>query len=231
MGHRTSSTDLHGTIPYSFRGHAPTIPRQRGRGRCASRSASAPQKEQSMATCPLTTTELDDVLVTLNRLCPDSPPWRSAATPASERGVILCGPAGLRVLIETAWNAPDRLRISGLFPASPVGDFYPPRARHRHPAPAPADIPAAPPGGPGAGARPSRRRGPAGGDRRPARPGPWLYGAAHAGPGLHCRHKRRDVNRLGAGYGDTGGRCHPDPPWCVSANGRCPPDRTPLDSP
>jgi hypothetical protein len=129
MGHRTSSTDLHGTIPYSFRGHVPTIPRQRGWGRCASRSVSAPQKERSMATCPLTTTELDDVLVTLNRLCPDSPPWRSAPTPASERGVILCGPAGLRVLIETAWNAPERLRISGLFPASPAGDFYPPCAQ------------------------------------------------------------------------------------------------------
>jgi hypothetical protein len=33
------------------------------------------------------------------------------------------------VLIETAWNAPDRLRISGLFPASPAGDFYPPCAQ------------------------------------------------------------------------------------------------------
>jgi hypothetical protein len=82
-----------------------------------------------MATCPLTTTELDDVCATLNRLCPDAPQWRTAPTPAGERGIILCGPVGIRVLIEIAWNAPERLLISGLFPASPAGDFYPPCAQ------------------------------------------------------------------------------------------------------
>jgi hypothetical protein len=82
-----------------------------------------------MTTCPLTTTELEDVLATLNRLCPDDPQWIVESTPAGERGVILGGPAGCRVLIETAWNAPERLLISGLFPASPAGDFYPPCAQ------------------------------------------------------------------------------------------------------
>jgi hypothetical protein len=32
----------------------------------------------------------------------------------------------MRVLIETSWSTPERLRISGLFPASPEGYPYPP---------------------------------------------------------------------------------------------------------
>ena len=81
-----------------------------------------------MATCSLTATELDDVLAILHRLRPDAPPWIIAPTPAGERGVVLCGPAGCRVLIETAWSTPECLLISGLLPASPEGDFYPPCA-------------------------------------------------------------------------------------------------------
>jgi hypothetical protein len=81
-----------------------------------------------MATCPLTATALDDVLATLNRLYPDDPQWIVESTPAGERGVILCGPTGLRVLIETTWSTPERLRISGLLPTSLEGDFYPPCA-------------------------------------------------------------------------------------------------------
>ena len=183
-----------------------------------------------MATCPLTATELDDVLAILHRLGPDAPQWRTEPTPAGERGVILCGPAGMRVLIETAWSTPERLLISGLLPASPAGDFYPPLAqitpaitvaRTRGPralataipAPAPADVSAAPPGGPGAGARISRRCGTAGGGHHPAGPGAWLYCAADARAGGHRRHQPGGISRLGAGHGDTGGRCHPDRPW------------------
>jgi hypothetical protein len=82
-----------------------------------------------MATCPLTATALDDVLAILHRLRPDAPQWRTVPTPACERGVILCGPAGIRVLIETAWSTPERLLLSGRLPASPAGDFYPPLAQ------------------------------------------------------------------------------------------------------
>ena len=81
-----------------------------------------------MSPVPLTPTELDDLLATLHACGPDAPKWQLEPPEASDRSVILCGPGGIRVRIETAWNAPERLRIAGLLPASPEGYPYLPRS-------------------------------------------------------------------------------------------------------
>jgi hypothetical protein len=195
-----------------------------------------------MATCPLTTIELEDVLATLNRLYPDVPQWRTEPTPAGERGVILCGPAGCRVLIETAWNAPERLRISGLFPASPAGYPYPPRAqitpaitvaRTRGPRALATAIlhRLLPIYQPRLQAAQARECAHCDAVARQEAIAARLCHVAEAGTCVHCWHKPRSIRRLGAGHSDTGGRCHPDPPWSVSAHGRCSPDRPPPYSP
>jgi hypothetical protein len=42
-------------------------------------------------------------------------------TPAGDRNLTLCGPAGMRLLVEVPWHAPVRLQVSGLVPAAPDG--------------------------------------------------------------------------------------------------------------
>jgi hypothetical protein len=74
-----------------------------------------------MSPVPLTPTELDALLATLHARGPDAPQWQLEPPQAGDRSMILCGPGGIRVLIETAWNTPERLRIAGLLPASPEG--------------------------------------------------------------------------------------------------------------
>jgi hypothetical protein len=77
-----------------------------------------------MTTCPLTSTELDDLLAILHHRCPDAPQWRLDSPTTGDQGIILCGSAGMLVRIEVPWNTPERLRISGLFPVSPEGQSY-----------------------------------------------------------------------------------------------------------
>lgn len=81
-----------------------------------------------MSRVPLTPTELERLLATLNRRSPDGSRWQREPLEAEDRSLVLCGPGGLRVLIETAWSAPERMRISGMLPASPAGYPYLPRA-------------------------------------------------------------------------------------------------------
>jgi hypothetical protein len=34
---------------------------------------------------------------------------------------MLCGPAGMRILLEVPWRTPERLQVAGLLPVSPAG--------------------------------------------------------------------------------------------------------------
>ncbi len=81
-----------------------------------------------MATVPLTPTELEDVLATLHARGPDAPQWSVSRLKPGRAKRDPVRARWLRVLIETAWSPPERLRISGLLPASLAGDFSPPRA-------------------------------------------------------------------------------------------------------
>jgi hypothetical protein len=77
-----------------------------------------------MTTVPLTPTELDHLLATLHHLCPAAPPWRHEPPAAGDRGLTLCGPAGMQILLEVPWRTPERLQVSGLLPVSPEGHPY-----------------------------------------------------------------------------------------------------------
>jgi hypothetical protein len=77
-----------------------------------------------MSTVSLTPTDLDDLLAALHRLCPNAPPWQLEPPAAGDRGLILCGPTGMRILLEVPWRTPERLQVSGLLPVSPEGHPY-----------------------------------------------------------------------------------------------------------
>ena len=68
--------------------------------------------------------EIEELAAILNRLCPHQAGWTMEPPTEDDRRAILAGPESMQVLISVMWNAPNRLRMCGLFPTSPDGHSY-----------------------------------------------------------------------------------------------------------